>query len=86
MEANSWALLLHRTTQFASTSGNSSVVERAGGRLGETALFSRMEEADYADQQVPGRRAQEAQLISHRRKNASDEKHFLENSTSHREW
>ena len=85
MEANSLdSASTHRTTRLASTSDDlwSACRWEAGG----AALFSGMEEADCLCRRAgPRRRAQEAQLISHKRKNASDKK-WLENSTSHREW
>lgn len=85
MEANSLgSASTHRTTQFASTSDHLWLVCR--WEAGRVALFSKMEEADCLCRPAgPRRRAQEAQLISHKKKNASDEKR-LENSTSHREW
>lgn len=53
MEANSLgSASTHRTTQFASTSDDLWLACR--WEAGRAALFSRMEEADYADQQVPG--------------------------------
>lgn len=85
MEANSLdSASTHRTTRLASTSDDlwSACRWEAEG----AALFSGMEEADCLCRRAgPRRRAQEAQLISHKRKNASDQK-WLENSTSHREW
>ena len=80
MEANSLdSASTHRTTRLASTSDDLWLACRweAGG----AALFSGMEEADCLCRRAgPRRRAQEAQLISHERKNASDKK-GLENST-----
>lgn len=74
----------HRTTRLASASDD--LWSACRWEAGWAAVFSGMEEADRLRRRAgPRRRAQEAQLISHKRKNASDEKR-LEKSTSHKEW